>query len=134
MQWSVSCDVADREPLRPMGAEAAALLAPLGTETWCTASGRRIRHTVYSLIGCPPIGAATYLLIRRAADGRRVILAIRRTRSNFPSLNLAHIRRIGARLGANEVHLFHGLPTDEGRRDLVADLSRALHPKRHNRA
>jgi hypothetical protein len=99
---------------------------PLGTSMWSTASGRTIRHMVYSLVGCPPVKAAIYLLVHQAADGSRKILAVRATRSRFASVNLARIRHTGARWGANEVHLFRGARSDEERNTIVADLCRAL--------
>ena len=95
---------------------------PLGRTTWVSASRRRIAHTIYSLIGCPPVSSATYLLVHRAADGACRILAVRRTHSRFPSLNLARIRKAGARLGANEVHLHLAARTDAERRAIVTQL------------
>lgn len=100
-------------------------LAPIGRSTWCAASGRRTRHTIYSLIGCPPVASAVYLLIRRDAGGAPRVLAVRRTRSRFPSLNLARIRRAGARLGANEVHLHDAARTDDEQAAILADLLRS---------
>lgn len=105
---------------------AALLCAPLGTQNWRLAAGRVLRHTVYSLIGCPVVKAATYLLVRRHADGSCTVLAVRRTRSAAPSLNLAGIRRSGARLGANEVHLYQAARSDVERRRLVAELTELL--------
>lgn len=101
------------------------LLAPIGRSTWRAASGRRTRHTIYSLIGCPPVASAVYLLIRRDADGAARVLAVRRTRSRFPSLNLARIRRMGARLGANEVHLHGSAKTDDEQAAVLGDLLRS---------
>jgi hypothetical protein len=101
------------------------LLAPLGSVTWRTASGQPVAHTAYSLIGCPAVAAATYLLVRRDAKGRRKVLAVGRTRSRAPMLNLARIRHDGARLGANEVHV-HGLAaTDVARAGLERELAAA---------
>lgn len=110
---------------RDSGALAAALQAPLGSQTWPLSSGSRLRHTVYSLIGCPTVKAATYLLVRRHADGSCDVLAVRRTRSAAPSLNLARIRRAGARLGANEVHLYAAARSDVERSRIVAELAGA---------
>jgi hypothetical protein len=108
------------------GAEAVDFQRPLGTSVWSAASGRAIRYVVYSLVGCPPVKAAIYLLVHDAADGSRKILAVRATRSRFASVNLARIRHTGARWGANEVHLFRGARSDEERNTIVADLCRAL--------
>lgn len=124
MECSVDCEV-DQVRL-PAPAVVPLPLSGLGTETWHTATGQRLRHAVYSLIGCPGVLAATYILVRNCPDGMREVLAVRRTRSDIPSLNLARIRRAGARLGANEVHVFHGAQSAEERRWLVAELSRSV--------
>ena len=128
MHMECSVDLKLDEEAAPIiaGAEAVDLQRPLGTSMWPTASGRSIRHTVYSLVGCPPVKAAIYLLVHQAADGSRKILAVRATRSRFASVNLARIRHTGARWGANEVHLFRGARSDEERDTIVADLRRAL--------
>lgn len=116
-----------RPPEQADGAAlASALLAPLGHRTWPLASGRRLRHTVYSLIGCPAVKSATYILVRRACDGSHRVLAVQRTSSKAPTLNLARIRRAGARLGANEVHLYRAARSDGERAEIVADLLGAL--------
>lgn len=72
---------------------------------WTGASGRRYVHTIYSLIECPALPAGNYVLVRRHSDGRREVLAIGSVASEAASLNLAEIRRHGALLGANEVHI-----------------------------
>ncbi|MDX2306934.1 MAG: hypothetical protein NW216_01715 [Hyphomicrobium sp.] len=72
---------------------------------WLGASGRRYVHTVYSLVECPAIPAGNYVLVHRDEDGRRQVLAIGRVGHQAASLNLADIRRRGAELGANEVHV-----------------------------
>lgn len=128
MECSVNCEI--DESRVPSSADGPAVLRALGTRTWPTTSGRRLRHTVYSLIGCPGFQSATYLLVRRTADGNREVLAVRRTRSDVPSLNLARIRRAGARWGANEVHVFRGATTEEERTCVVAELTRTLCARR----
>ena len=85
---------------------------------WRGASGRRYVHTVYSLIECPPVPQATYVLARRNDDGSRQVLHIASGESSAPTLNLAEIRRTGATLGANEVHV-HFLAETESQRQLV---------------
>lgn len=72
---------------------------------WTGASGKRYVHTVYNLIECPALPAANVALVRRDAKGRRTVLAITHVANDAPSLNLAEIRRRGAELGANEVHV-----------------------------
>jgi hypothetical protein len=80
-------------------------LEPRGTTWWQSASGKAVQHTVYSLIGCPAPRAARYVLVGIDDEGRRSILAVGRTHSRSPTLNLARIRHEGAQLGAREVHL-----------------------------
>jgi hypothetical protein len=136
LQMSIECnfDQESKAPsvVRQMRMEKVPFLCPLGTMTWSGASGRHVPHVIYSLIGCPAAVSATYILVRRSADGRREVLAVRSTRSTFATANLARIRRTGARIGANEVHLFRGAQSDQERRELVSDLSRALrrHPRK----
>lgn len=72
---------------------------------WVGASGQRYVHTVYSLIDCPAVPAANYLLVRRDASGVCHALSVGRVSEEAPSLNLARIRQLGASLGATEVHV-----------------------------
>lgn len=72
---------------------------------WTGASGKRYVHTVYELVDCPALPAANYVLVRREPGARRKVLAIGRVDHSVPSLNLAEIRRRGAELGAQEVHV-----------------------------
>ena len=72
---------------------------------WCGASGQRYVHTIYSLIECPALPACNYVLVRADANGKRAALSIGHVAQSAPSLNLAEIRRRGAELGANEVHI-----------------------------
>jgi len=120
MECSVSIRVDERRSLSSI--EDSALLRPLGARIWETSTGRQLQHTVYSLLGCPPIEQATYLLVYRTPGGSREVRAVRRTRSPFSTVNLARIRRAGARHGANEVHVFRGAANDEARRELVSEL------------
>ena len=90
---------------------------------WRGASGRRYLHTVFALIDCPLMGKVNYILVHRDHDGTRRPLDIGQTVSRSDSLNLAHMRRRAALLGANEVHI-HFLPeTARQRRAAEADLS-----------
>lgn len=105
-------------------------VASLGTDIesadrfhfWSGASGQRYVHSVYSLLECPEVPAANFLLVRRDAAGRRDVLAIGRLRHGAGSLNLAEIRQRGARLGANEVHVHLLAPSAAQRRVVEADL------------
>jgi hypothetical protein len=72
---------------------------------WTGASGKRYVHTVYSLFDCPPLGLASYVLVRRASKTERQVLAIGRLSHEQASLNLAEIRQRAATLGADEVHV-----------------------------
>lgn len=72
---------------------------------WTGATGRRYVHTVYSLVECPALVAGNYVLVRRNDNGDRDVLAIGSATHDAASLNLADIRRRGAELGANEVHI-----------------------------
>lgn len=78
---------------------------PTGFSYWTGISGRRYVHSVYSLIGCPALPEANYVLVHRDASGRASVLRMGHTSDEAPSLNLAHIRRHGAELGATEVHV-----------------------------
>lgn len=104
------------------GDDAVALFAPYGVMNWRTATGREIAHIVYSLMGCPPLQSATYLLVRRSADGKRNVLAVARTQRQAPTLNLARIREWGAKLGANEVHIHPICGPDRTRAAVERDL------------
>ena len=72
---------------------------------WTGASGKRYVHTVYSLFDCPPVGIASYVLVRRVAKNERTVLAIGRLTHEQASMNLAEIRQRAATLGADEVHV-----------------------------
>lgn len=96
---------------------------------WRGASGKRYLHSVYTLIGCPALPQANYILVRRYADGSRVALAFGQTRDDAASLNLAHLRYQGAKCGANEVHL-HLLADTPKQRARVEDDLAAAHLRR----
>jgi len=87
-------------------------------EIWHGASGKPFLHLAYSLIQCPAMPKANYLLVRRGADGVRSVLKVGRVSHDAPSLNLAQIRQEGAILGAQEVHL-HVLARSDAERILV---------------
>jgi hypothetical protein len=92
---------------------------------WRGASGKRYLHSVYSLIGCPALPQANYILVRRYDDGSRVALALGQTKDEAISLNLAHLRYEGAKCGANEVHLHLLAETPESRALVEDDLATA---------
>ncbi|HML93120.1 hypothetical protein [Methyloceanibacter sp.] len=92
---------------------------------WRGASGRRYLHSVYSLVGCPALPQANFILVRRHEDGTRVALAFGNTKDDAMSLNLAHLRHEGAKIGANEVHIHLLADTAHARRFVEADLTAA---------
>ncbi len=95
---------------------------PIGFSYWTGISGRRYVHTVYSLIGCPAIPEANYVLVHRDATGCASVLRMGHTGEDAPSLNLAHIRRHGAELGATEVHVHLLASSDTERARIEFDL------------
>ncbi|MBC8020330.1 MAG: hypothetical protein H7X78_03850 [Methyloceanibacter sp.] len=96
---------------------------------WRGASGRRYLHSVYTLIGCPALPRANYILVRRFEDGSRAALAFGQTRDDTASLNLAHLRHQGAKCGANEVHIHLLAESTDSRALVEADLV-AAHTRR----
>ena len=93
---------------------------------WQGASGERYVHHVYSLIGCPQLPPANFLLFNIGSDGRRRALYAGRTTNDSGSLNLAEVRYRGANMGATEVHV-HLLATDESHRAFIeSDMRQAL--------
>lgn len=95
---------------------------------WTGASGERYVHSVFSLIGCPEVPKAVYLLVRRDQRDRRTVLRVGRTAHDAESLNLAEIRHRGAQLGANEVHVHFLAASDRERRQVELDLRSAHFP------
>ena len=95
---------------------------PARLHFWRGASGKRYVHSVYSLIECPPLPKAMYLLVHRHKGGRREVLHIGCGQSDAPTLNLARIRQRGAQLGANEVHVHFLAETEAERRLVTCDL------------
>jgi len=93
---------------------------------WGGESGQQYVHSVFSLIGCPELPPANYILARRSSDGGLTVLRIARTEHEAQSLNLAEIRHRGAKLGANEVHVHFLADTRRERQLIEADL-RAAH-------
>ncbi|NJO24054.1 MAG: hypothetical protein HC868_15455 [Sphingomonadales bacterium] len=89
---------------------------------WGGASGRRYMHSVYSLLECPPLPKASYLLVRREQGGRRRVLHVGLGQSEAATLNLAGVRQRGAQLGANEVHVHFAAQSDAARTLTVCDL------------
>jgi hypothetical protein len=120
--------------VRPAALQAVPAPIPLGLpedvpahrQVWRGASGRGYAHSVYSLIGCPPLPAASYVLVRRDRHGRRTALRVGLGPSDAPTLNLAQVRQRGAQLGANEVHVHFEAASEDERRLVACDLRAAL--------
>ena len=106
--------------------ESAGPSAPIATTSWRGASGRFFSHTVYTLIGCPAFTSANFILVKRDQNGCRNVLRVDRTESTTPSLNLAHIRRVGACLGAHEVHIYARQASESGRASIAFDIATAI--------
>jgi hypothetical protein len=92
-------------------------------EFWTGQSGRRYVHTVFSLIECPELPSANYVLVRREPHGQRTALRVSRTVHASASLNLADIRHRGAQLGAQEVHVHLIAASDAARRLIERDIA-----------
>lgn len=92
---------------------------------WRGASGRRYLHSVYTLVGCPALPQANYILVQRRADGAREALAFGNTKDDAISLNLAHLRHEAAKRGANEIHIHLLADTAHDRALVEADLTAA---------
>jgi hypothetical protein len=92
---------------------------------WRGMSGRRYLHSVYSLIGCPALPQANYILVRRHEDGSREALSFGQIKDDIATLNLAHLRHEGAKRGANEVHIHLLADTAEARLQVEVDLAAA---------
>ncbi len=89
---------------------------------WRGTSGYAYVHTVYTLAGCPPLPPAAVLLVNNQASDQREILDVIGVGNAAPTLNLAEVRRRGAQLGANEVHVHFVHRDDQARQTAVADL------------
>ncbi len=99
---------------------------PARQQVWRGASGHGYAHSVYSLIACPPLPQASYILVRRDAHGRRTALRVDLGQNDAPTLNLAQVRQRGAQLGANEVHVHFEAASEDERRLVTCDLRAGL--------
>jgi len=93
---------------------------------WRGASGKGYLHRVYSLIECPPLPKASYVLVRRDRHGCWTALHVGLGQSEAPTLNLAQVRQRGAQLGANEVHVYALARSDAARALVACDLRAGL--------
>lgn len=84
------------------------------------------RAVIHPLIFCPPVRkGARYALVARGDLGNRSILGSGMALNSHPPLNLAVIRRRGARLGATEVIMIDPLPSV---RMIVSGVRRLISP------
>jgi hypothetical protein len=95
---------------------------PARQQIWRGASGRIYVHSVYGLIECPPLPKASYVLVRREADGSAIPVHVGLGQEEAATLNLARVRQRGAQLGANEVHVYFAADTDAARVLAICDL------------
>jgi len=93
---------------------------------WQGASGRAYAHEIYSLIECPPLPKASYVLVRSDDSGRCQALRVGVAGSDAPTLNLAAVRQKGAQAGANEVHLHLDAEAEVELRLVACDLRAGL--------
>jgi hypothetical protein len=101
----IKCAKGQREAAPSRGSvDAAAQAAKAGQPIWRGASGTLYTHISTSLLLCPELPEATYLLLHRDAAGALRVLRVGTLDSKARSLNLARLRQVGATLGANEVH------------------------------
>jgi hypothetical protein len=69
---------------------------------WQGASGRAYRFDIQPFVMCAAPPPCAYVLVRRTAAQKPVVVHVGVATSAAPTLNLARIRRIGARHGASE--------------------------------
>ena len=92
---------------------------------WYGASGECYVHSVFSLTDCPELPQVNFLLVSSGGEQGEVV-HVGQTTDRCQSLNRAHVRQLGAQLGASEVHI-HFLGSDVRDRSVVAfDLETAL--------
>lgn len=112
-------------PPRPQRARKIDNGAPQSSESavcyWPGHSGRLYRFCVFGLIECPAPGQGAFILVR-IEKGKRLAMHIGAAASRAATLNLAHIRRRGAQLGAHEVHVLGVTGTTADLRRTVRDL------------
>ena len=106
--------------------DVAAQAATTGQHVWRGASGTLYTHASTSLILCPELPEATYLLLHRDAAGTVRILRVGTLDSKARSLNLARLRQVGATLGANEVHFRIERSSVADRARIAFDIENAL--------
>jgi hypothetical protein len=106
--------------------DVAAQAAGTGQHVWRGASGTPYTHTSTSLLHCPELPEATYLLLYRDGAGAVRVLRVGTLDSRARSLNLARLRQVGATLGANEVHFRVERSSVADRARIAFDIENAL--------
>lgn len=99
---------------------------PFSYRTWFGLSGREYRHAVFSLIGCPPLSEANFVLARQTETGDIEVLHVDRVDDSASSVNLAYVRRLGATLGASEVHVYDKGGSSADRARIELDIRSSL--------
>lgn len=94
--------------------------------TWRIGPRRTFSFIRYSLLWCPPVPAANFVLTRREAPGKRRVLRIGRVESLTPIYNLAQLRYAGALLGADEIHVHIPAGGARARRRIDRQMIEAL--------
>jgi hypothetical protein len=115
----------ERVSKRAKARREAATAAP-SQQVWRGASGALYTHTVTSLLFCPEMPEATYVLVHRDAGGTARVLRVGTLDNIACSLNLARIRQVGATLGANEVHVRIERSSAAERARVAFDIESAL--------
>ncbi len=90
---------------------------------WSGTSGHNYVHTVYTLLGCPELPPSAVILVRRDGVGQRSVLKVMTVDHDAPSLNRANIRRTGAKLGADEVHVHFATGARHARHTAAFDIN-----------
>lgn len=107
-------------------ADAAAQVVVASQHIWRGASGALYTHSSTSLLLCPELPEATYLLLHRDTAGTVRVLRVGTLDSRARSLNLARLRQVGATLGANEVHFRIERSSVAERARIAFDIENAL--------
>ena len=93
-----SCSVTDERCINSGNAPAILDTCDIGHgfHYWQGLTGERYLHSVYSLLECPELPKANYIMVRKLENGEAIPLYIGQTIGDTTSLNLAHIRQKAA--------------------------------------
>src|SRR4029079_15435371 len=85
VMWMRQVEVTENAPWGPADEPALVCAEAIFDQAfhyWRGASGQRYLHSVYSLVGCPALPRANYILVHRHADGSRTPLMFGQTRDD----------------------------------------------------